>query len=176
LAKKSMPTTAIPTTEFTDEHKATLALAGTVALPSPFPASARIFVGIMPASAAGDQHYLKIVEKIGDKHTVTRLMNLDYLRAVRLRPASGSYNDAREWELKTAEELQAELATAKSKLPAKPATAHEVPLFPAQQVQEGVVYVPESAPVLVRAEYGVLAGEAADFGGYLGPLGGRACC
>ncbi len=152
-------------------------LAGTVALPSPFPASARIFVGVMPTSAAGDQHYLKIVEKVGDRYTVTRLMNLDYLRAVRLRPASGSYNDVRGWELKTAEELHAELATAKSQLPAKPATAHEVPLFPAQQAQEAVVYVPETAPVLVRAEYGVLAAEAAESGGYLGPFaGGRACC
>jgi hypothetical protein len=174
LAKKSMPTTAIPTTEFTDEHKATLALAGTVALPSPFPASARIFVGIMPASAAGDQHYLKIVEKVGDKHTVTRLMDLGYLRAVRLRPTSGPYDDVREWELKTAEELKGELAAAIDELPPNPATAHEVPLFPAKQ--EGVVYVPETAPVLVRAEFGVLAAEAAECGCYMGPLSGRACC
>ncbi len=174
MAKKSIPTTSIPTTEFTDEHKATLALAGTVALPSPFPASARIFVGIMPTSAAGDQHYLKIVEKLGDKYTVTRLMNLDYLRAVRLRPASGSYHDVREWELKTAAELKAELAAAINELPPNPATAYEVPLFPAKQ--EGVVYVPETAPVLVRAEYGVLAAEAAEAGGYMRPFGGRTCC
>ena len=59
-------------------------------------------------------------------------------------------------------------------LRSNPATAHEVPLFPAKQ--EGVVYVPETAPVLVRAEYGVLAAEAAECGCYMGPLSGRACC
>jgi hypothetical protein len=167
---------SIQTTEFTDEHKATLALAGTVAMPSPFPASARMFVGIKPNPPADDPHYLKIVERVGDKHTVTRLLSLKDLRAVRLRPSdSEAYDDVREWELKTREQLQAELATATSGLPAKPATAHEVPLFDEAE-QEGVVYVPETAPVLVRTEFGVLAGEAADVGRYFGPFGGRICC
>ena len=163
-----MPENAIPTQEFSHEQKAALALAGTVALPSPFPASARILIGIMPQPDATipRRYYLKIVEFIDDTCNVTRLVNLDDLRAVRLVPESGLVEDLSAWTLLTAEDLYPTLERAKDSLKQAASTtfrAFELPLFPddsgngesgppvpngpdAPPDRKGVVYVPETAP------------------------------
>ena len=44
-----------PTSEFAPEQKTAFALAGTVALPSPFPASGLIYLGIMPRPYKSDE-------------------------------------------------------------------------------------------------------------------------
>jgi hypothetical protein len=153
------------TFEFGNEQKVALALTGTVAIPSPFPAAARIFIGIMPRlnAASAERYFLKIVEVIADKHIATWFVNVEDIRAVRLRPESGQYQELREWTLRTAEDLHEELEDAKRSLKqaaSHPMTAYEFLLFPDL---EGVVYIPETAPVLVRTEYGLPAAEAFEY-------------
>jgi len=155
------------TFEFGNEQKVALALTGTIAIPSPFPASARIFIGIMPRlnAASAERYFLKIVEVIADKCIATRFVNVEDIRAVRLRPESGQYQELREWTLRTAEDLHEELEVAKGSLKqaaSKTRTAYEILLFPELK---GVVYVPETAPVLVRTEYGLPAAEAFEHDG-----------
>jgi hypothetical protein len=178
--------------EFRTEQSIAHALAGTVALPSPFPASARIYVGIRPGHnpAGAGRYYLKLVEAVSDKLVVTRLVSLEDARAVRFRPESGRPADLWDWTLYTADDLHDELEYAKAALSQAAAAqpgAHELPLVPekgpkgpdatppdragqpptagkpagAARQPQGIVYVPESAPVLVRVEYGVVAAEAA---------------
>jgi hypothetical protein len=193
-----------PTSEFAAEQMIAHALAGTVMLPAPFPASARIYIGIKPrkTAASAERFYLKIVEVVSDKYVATRLVNLDDFRAVRLRPQPGGFAELKNWTLKTADDLHAELELAKTTLreAATDLGAHELSLFPAGQAKapdgkrskqaddadragqsagaaadtEGVIHVPETAPVLVRVEYGVVAVEAV----VCAPvsfLGGRCC-
>jgi hypothetical protein len=178
-----VPEKPYPTSEFTCENKAAQALAGTVALPSPFPASGRIFIGIKPRldETIPEQYYVKIVETINDKFIVTRLVNLEDFRAVRLRPESGRYDNMREWTLKTAEDMHKELEEAKYQLKEAAGgsfSGFELLLFPERKEQgydaglkhrdvarterQGVVYVPETAPVLVRTEQGLPAAEAVE--------------
>lgn len=193
------------TCEFDREQRAALALAGTVALPSPFPASARIFIGIMPrhVQAVERRFYLKIVETIGAKYKVTRLVDLAYLRAVRVRPESGRYHNLSDWTVLTIEDLHGNLDDAKEALNLAVAeeatTSYEVPLFPevleeapdepgqgeveapaqgavVEPERQGIVYVPETAPVLVRTEYAVTAVEAAEAIDHIRSLKGNGCC
>jgi len=112
--------------------------------------------------SSAERYYLKIVQVITDKLIVTQFVNLDYLRAVRLRPESGRYDDLREWTLRVDVDLHKELEDAKETLKqaaSETRGAYEFLLFPERQ---GVVYVPETAPVLVRTEYGVVAAEASE--------------
>ncbi len=66
------------TFEFGNEQKIALALTGTITIPSPCPASARIFIGIMPRlnAASAERYFLKIVEVIADKYITTRFVNV----------------------------------------------------------------------------------------------------
>ena len=174
----------LPTVEFSPKQKAAFALAATVALPSPFPASGRIIIGIMPrpAESVPERFYVKTVESKSDKHIITQLVNLDDLRAVRLHPESGPYANLSEWTLLTREDLNDVIELAKQDLMGAVGTSRrgfEFLLFAERMAdrdgegrkhsgdgappeRKGVIYVPETAPVLVRAEFGVAAAEAAD--------------
>jgi hypothetical protein len=200
-----VPDPSKPASEFADEQIIAHTLAGTVMLPAPFPASARIYIGIKPRKNAksAERFYLKIVEVVSDKYVATRLVNLDDFRAVRLRPDASRGADLRDWTFKTADDLQTELEEAKATLrqaASEDLGAHELSLFSAGQSKaperqrsrqvddagragqyaaaaaepEGVVHVPESAPVLVRVEYGVVAAEAV-VAYSPGPLRSRCC-
>jgi hypothetical protein len=194
----AMPDPPKPTSEFAVEQSNAHALAGTVMLPSPFPAAARIYVGIKPRNDAAsvERFYLKIVEVASDHHVVTRLLNLDDLRALRLRPEPGGYSDLKQWTLRTTDDLVKELDDVKAAL-RKAASgdlgAHEVSLFPAVPVpapgvasaravqpaqatveREGIIHVHEAAPVLVRVEYGAVAAEAVVCA--IGPARSNTCC
>lgn len=155
-----------PTCDFGSEQRAAFALSGTIGLPSPFPAAARIFIGIMPQSESGDpgaapRFILKLVERIGFKLIVTRFVELDDVRAMRIRSGTGKAEDPWTWTFQTAEALHERIQAAKVALrgAAKDGAAYELP-FAAENV--GIVYIPESSPVLVRTEYGVPAAEAAE--------------
>ncbi|MEJ7636927.1 MAG: hypothetical protein WKF75_02790 [Singulisphaera sp.] len=152
------------TCDFGGEQRAAFALSGTIGLPSPSPAAARIYIGIMPKSESGDaapRFFLKLVERIGFKLIVTRFVELDDVRAVRIRSGTGEAGDPWTWSFQTAEALHGEIQAAKVALEAaaRDGAAYELPFSAGH---EGVVYVPETAPVLVRTEYGVPAAEAAE--------------
>jgi hypothetical protein len=171
-----------------EQHRAML-LAGTVALPSPYPAAGRILLTITPWPSGGDQaqFFLKIVESLRDRRIVTRFVRPESLRAVRLCPRSrrGRYRPLDAWPLLTAEDLRERLNQAKQKLLAAARKdgrilPYQIPLFPvpprggkddaglgdkggtARYERLGIVYVPEDASVLVRVEEVTAAAEAAE--------------
>ena len=120
---------------------------------------------------------------------MTRLVDLKDVRAVRVRPKSGRVYDPEAWVLWTAEELRVLLNAGKKALMAAAdniPSAYEVVIsLPKEKhgqgtatksdytekvqekdggipVLEGVVYIPETAPVLVRTEQAMHAAEAAE--------------
>src|SRR4051812_16597879 len=78
--------------DFNREQTVIFALAGTVPLPSPFPAYGRLSLGVFPVSgeinAATARFYLKTVQAIGDREVETRMVRLEDLRAVKYRSAN----------------------------------------------------------------------------------------
>lgn len=107
----SQPPPVLPSDEFDARRRLSFALGGVVRLPSPAPATARVFLGINPASvadpsAAADatdaddasavvpKFYLKIVETVSPQLTITRVARLSDLRAVGLlEPIPGAASE-----------------------------------------------------------------------------------
>jgi hypothetical protein len=153
----------IPSCEFGPSQKLAFALAGTVAIPSPFPAHGTVSIGIFPATGGADsapRFFLKIVETASSRTIVTRLVALEDVRAVRLYSGKGSIGESQSWTYKTIEELSG-LINDKTNLlmgVAKSGLAYEVELF----AEPAIVFVPESAPVLLRYEIGVTAAVCAE--------------
>jgi hypothetical protein len=174
------------TCEFGSEQRAAFALIGTIPLPSPFPASARISIGIMPkpekhGADPTPRFFLKLVEHVGNKKVVTRLVSLKDVRAVRFRSGTGTSNDPWVWALMTCEDLFEDLEKARKRLNSisgDPGSA-SARLSYEQHLPygaDGVVYVPETAPVLVRTEFGVPAAEAYESARLFQLRGERGCC
>ena len=180
--------TVTPSLEFGPEQRAAFAISGAIALPSPFPASARITMGIMPRSTtpgadadAASQFFLKLVERLRDNDIVTRLVSLKDLRAIRFlsAPAQPGYPWA--WTLKTREDLFTDLNTARKSLESAldsagspgPSFSFEVDLDSGTQ---GILYVPEASQILVRLEFGLLAAEAAQIASLVKRTRGVVCC
>lgn len=177
---------AKPVCEFDRDQRAAFALSATIPLPCPFPASGRISLGIMPRpnDDVDDRYYIKIVEDVGDQQRVTRLVALEDVRGIRLRPSDDEYAPLKDWTLLTAEDFQVPIQEVKDRLKLAAdgnGRAFEIPLFTAAnntdpQLQ-GIVYVPETAPTLVRTEYAVSAAEAAEHPRSLARgSGGAGCC
>jgi hypothetical protein len=169
LAGKTKPT---PVLAYGDAQIAALTLAGTVALPTPFPASARISIVMSPELSedgiSSEQRFsLKLVEVIGDKLIVTRFVSLENVRAIRFCSGSNSMDDPWKWKLKISEELSVDFRATKEELKAHSETfASAGTKLSFEHVLEsglrGIVYVPETAPVLVRTEVAVVAALAVD--------------
>jgi hypothetical protein len=169
LAGKTNPT---PILAYGDEQIAALSLAGTVALPSPFPASARISMVMSPepsedGTSTEQKFSLKLVEVIGDKLIVTRFVSLENVRAIRFCFGSNTNDDPWIWKLKIFRELSADFRTTKEELKAYSQTFKNAgTIFSFEQNLEsgtrGIFYVPETAPVLVRTDVAVVAAQAVD--------------
>ncbi len=143
--------------DFLEEHKVALAVTGTVALPFPFPASARVSV-VAPAKELGlAPHYLKIVQVVSDKQFTTWFVDLDHVRAIRV-PAAGDAKPAPHsgWVLQAPETLKKDIDAAIAKL-APDKGVHEVPLY-----AKAIVLVGESVPVITRYEFVATAAECGD--------------
>lgn len=169
--------------DFSRVRKVSFALAGTVDLPSPFPAAGRAFIGIAPqgdpAKPAQDdakyeardaaRFFLKIVETVNEKLVVTRYIRREDLRAVRLYSGRGTIDDRGQWIVKTADEVVPVVDEAVASLRLAVANAGQAAfekrlVFDAAVPDQQVVFVvAETAPVLVRVEYeyGATAIEAA---------------
>ena len=169
MAGKPNPT---PFLAYGDAQITALALAGTVALPSPFPASARISMVISPepsedGTSTEQRFSLKLVEVIGDKLVVTRFVRVEHVRAIRFRLGRNTNEDPWTWQLKTSRELYADFRATEHELKTYSQTfnnAREKISFE-QNLKSGtraIVYVPEIAPVLVRTEVAVVAAQAVD--------------
>ena len=68
--------------DFHPGHQAAIKLAGTVALPSPFPAFGSLHIVVAPED--GDyETYLRIVQHVTGKRIITRFVRLADVRAIR---------------------------------------------------------------------------------------------
>jgi hypothetical protein len=150
--------------EFGPEQALTFALTGTVALPSPFPATGRVSILIVQETKARrEQHdpkfFLKSVQVVNVQCIVTRSVALDAVRAI------GYYSDGEkeakdgEWTVVPVEQFSQMHATANQaakNLEKDRGGCLEFPLL-----ERAVLYVPESAPVLHRIEFGLTAAVSA---------------
>jgi hypothetical protein len=152
-----------PSLHIEAHHAVGLGLVGTVALPGPFPADGRIFVVRDPGhkgakGADAKPHYhLKIVQKLSDSHSITRIVALEDVRLLRLNPqplppaaTSSPAKPAAHPSQYSNDELQKEIAGIPWAQSIKDdRSSYESELFAART---GVVYVPEQAPVLMKFE------------------------
>jgi hypothetical protein len=151
----------IPSLEFSSHHLLGMNLVGTVPIPSPFPATAKVFVVRYPlpagakAGAAKPRDFLKLVETINPNHVITRIVDPEQVRAIKWFPKPAAAGAAVEPVLKSGDQLRAEIAGLDwSKAGKDPLSSYEQPLHPEET---GVVYVHEAAPVLLRHEQTVPA-------------------
>jgi hypothetical protein len=164
-----MASEPVPSLQVEPHHSLGLNLVGTVALPSPFPAEGRIYVVRHPAApgAKGEDvkptYHIKIVQKLSDSHSITRIVSLDHVRMIRFSQPGESVTKGTSPAGKagpTPSELS--LDDLKKEVTAVPWAkavkdenhSYEVELQPHRT---GVVYVPEAAPVLLRHECTVTA-------------------
>lgn len=161
---------AKPTKSYSSElgpdQEIALAVTGTAALPSPFPATARVSLLIIPGLKVGQRegvarYFLKSVQVISPRCIVTRTVGLDDVRAIGY-PSSGSEG---EWTIAPIGRCAAQIDAAIEA--SKPAEAdagfsYEIPLF-----DQAVLHVIEHAAVLHRQEYGLTAAVSAEASGPL---------
>ncbi len=150
-------------------HHATLRLAGTVPLPSPFPAAGAVSV-VVSKDGEDLEVLVKILQVVGEKRIITRFVRPEDIRAIRARPESGPQGDPHDWPVLGVKKIQGELDSRAGSLlkKAKVGIIEEAVWYAA-----AIVYVAESAPVLHRNEIGVTAAASAEEVWFLTPLG---CC
>jgi hypothetical protein len=147
---KNVETQPVPSVELSAEHMTNLDLVRTVSLPSPFPATARVFVvrhpgAKQPSGKEGrPKFHIKVVQTINESYIVTRYVSPDYVRQIRLQPEKGDLVRpvaiSGEQVHKDIEAILWEAAAVGSQ---------EAELYPGRT---GVVIVPEDAPVILRHE------------------------
>jgi hypothetical protein len=149
--------------DFRPSHQAAMKLAGTVALPSPFPAFGSISI-VVALEDGEHETYLRIVQQITTKRIVTRFVRLSDVRAVRAPAKSEDEGSPEIWALFGPKEVQRRIAKKEKELrlaASKSSTACESEWLPA-----AVVYVPEAAPVLHRNDVAVTAAVSAEEVGF----------
>ena len=164
--------TAFPSHEYGQHTTEALAKAGTVQFPCPPPASGKLYLGINPDFSDGHrnpdlpsvspQYFLRLVHIVSQQLVITRIIDLKELRGVSL-PAAPTTKDGASRVFRTVNDFTEEITNAISaltKAESKKPGEYEVVLF-----EDAVIYVPESAPVLLRIQYelGVSAAEAAEY-------------
>jgi hypothetical protein len=155
-----------------DHHLRSIALAGTIAVPSPFPALGRIEIsthGVSkdevdslqdPTSFEAVQFFRKvhveIVHEVNPRLTITRVVRLCDIAAAFL-PADSSHVSLShgQWYLSAELESLVLERLSESNSPEFPAL---VPLL-----FEAIVYLPETAKVLLRVETGMTAAESVEY-------------
>jgi hypothetical protein len=176
-----LATEPVPTSDFGEDQQQAFGLAGTIALPSPFPAFGRlVVVRIARPKAVSSQKsaqvkksednatcILKLVQAVSEKLLVTRFVSPEDVRSVRVVPGGANTADPNSWELLDGAELRAKVLKIDWGNAAKEERgSHEVELF-----RTAVLYVPESVQVLVRLEFGLPAALSVENALYTIPLG-----
>jgi hypothetical protein len=145
--------------DFHPSHQVAMKLAGTVALPSPFPAFGSLHIVVAPED--GDyETYLRIVQQVTGKRIITRFVRLADVRAIRAPAKPEAAGSPETWDLTGPKEIQRKIAKKEKELRAqatKSETACESEWLPA-----AIVYVAEAAPVLHRNDVGVTAAVSAE--------------
>jgi hypothetical protein len=145
--------------DFHSTHQAALKIAGTVALPSPFPACGSLSIIVAPED--GDyETYIRIVQVVSGRRMITRFVRLADVRAIRAPEKSTAQGPPETWQIILAKEVQRRISKKEKDLrtaATKSKTACESEWLPA-----AIVYVPEAAPVLHRNDVGVTAAVSAE--------------
>jgi hypothetical protein len=147
-----------------------LALAGTVALPSPFPAYGPI--SLVAVDDDGELEVMvKIVQVVSPRRIITRFIRPEDIRAIRGNPDGTIGAGPESWPILDIKKLQADLDGRIEQLLARTGEGGDAEglWFPA-----AIVYVPEAAPVLHRNEVGVTAAVSAEEVGF-GSIYSRCC-
>jgi hypothetical protein len=145
--------------DFQPSHQAAMKLAGTVALPSPFPAFGALHIVVAPED--GDfETYFRIVQQVTGKRIITRFVRMADVRAIKAPAKADAAGSPETWALTGPKDIQRKIAKQEKELRAqatKTGVACESPWLPA-----AIVYVAEAAPVLHRNDVGVTAAVSAE--------------
>jgi hypothetical protein len=152
-------------------------LAGTVGLPSPYPATGSVYVVVRLAKEAKDwEVFLRIVHRLNVKVKIGRLVQWHDVRAIlaRWKPASETPPAAAPvWAVKLAEELRGHVYDQIQKEKKEKVEGW----FEFKWLSEAIVYVPESASVYMQVGVGLTAAESAEYYPPLAPCyDGRPRC
>jgi hypothetical protein len=180
------PPPASQTTEFSLEQWSAFDLSSTISVPSAHNPSARLFYGVRFLPPVGHRtfeprFYFKAVQVIHERELITRTFDKSSVQAIRyLAPPPEKGSPAPPgWTLKTTLELTSFFENIESELVKKaerdaralawnddmpPLASQEVTLF-----DQAFIYVPPSAPVLLRRDSGVTAAEAEEICAGRGP-------
>jgi hypothetical protein len=128
--------------DFHSGHQTAMKLAGTVALPSPFPAFGSVSIVVAPED--------------GD-HEIVRLADV---RAIRVPATPEALGSPETWNLIGPKEVQRRIAKHEKDL--RSAVSKSKSASESEWLAAAIVYVPEAAPVLHRNDVGVTAAESAE--------------
>jgi hypothetical protein len=145
--------------DFHGAHQSAIKIAGTVALPSPFPAWGSLSIVVAPEDGEYET-YIRIVQHVSSKRIITRYVRLADVRAVRAPETEGAQGAPETWPIFGHKEVLRRISKKEKELRAaatKSGSASESEWLPA-----AIVYVPEAAPVLHRNDVGVTAAVSAE--------------
>lgn len=174
----------ISTNPFSHQQEAAFALAGTVALPSPPPASGPLSLGCNAgrrnsANPVIPRFYLKSVQRVSDRQLINRIFDLEELRAVSL-PGSDDCGREPPRRILVADddEVACRIASATGQLEEAAAKQGPNRNFEVELFACAVAYIRESTPVLtqIQYEYGVTAAESSENVCYLEGMAGFNPC
>jgi hypothetical protein len=145
--------------DFHPGHQDAIKLAGTVALPSPFPASGSVSIVVAPEDGEHET-YLKIVQAVTGKRMITRFVRLADVRAIRAPAEDKSAESPETWDLIGHKKIQRLIADKEKKL--RSSASKSGGPAESEWLPSAIVYVPEAAPVLHRNDVGVTAAVSAE--------------
>lgn len=147
-----------PSKDLGPEQMTALELVGTVALPSPFPATGRILLVRHPLPPGTDdesarKYHIKIVQAINDSCIITRFVDHNAVNLIRFQPASQG-ESSKEGPFSLDHEAVQKLVSSQAWDVIDERASHEIEPYPQYT---GVVHVPETQPVLLRYDLSVPA-------------------
>lgn len=163
----TLATNVVPSDDFGPDQRMALALAGTVRIPQPVPASGKLYLILNsdanPAFPSGSPRFLlKHVQTVSGKQAVTRFVGLDELRAVEV-PEERERGSAREsCVVLTVDQDKVATAIQSVRNDLEDTARKSAGVYEEIMFRDAAIYVRETADVLVRIvyEFGVTAAEA----------------
>lgn len=147
--------------ELTNFHHQAVALVGTVALPSPYPAYG--VVSFVLSDWDGDAViYVRIVQVVSQRRAITRFVRPEDIRAIRIKPDGDDDADPESWPILGPAKTRREIADRQADIIAHAQEAGVKHLEESWHVA-AILHVHEAAPVLHRHEAGVTAAASAEF-------------
>jgi hypothetical protein len=155
--------------DITTEHHYAITLAGTITLPSPFPAYGQAFF-VLTDWDGEPVIYVKLVQLVNRKQITTWFVKPDDIRLIRPQPRAGD-GHAEAWPIQSPAKTRKEIAAGVTAILAHAKTAG-VKVLEEPWHSAVILYVPETAAVLHRHDVAVTAAESVE----LSPAIGVVCC